>query len=102
MTRHQYRITVGEFSKIVDSSGEWPEIFYCCCERNQAATLERRLIAENPSVVWLDGLRDEDGKLPDKSMLFGNRYISDRYISEWELMADTKERNGVLIGTVQP
>jgi len=96
MNRYQYRITVGKSSKIVDSSGEWSEIFYCCCERNQPATLERRLVAENPSAVWLDGLRDEGGKLPDKSMLFGNRYIS-----EWELMADTKERNGVLIGTVQ-
>lgn len=96
-TYHQYRITVGDRSMIHDNQDIWNETHRISTERGWMATLERRIVVENPSWVFLDGLRDlEDGSLPKGSYL-----LADKYVGDWTVIADTKERViGGLFGEV--
>jgi len=82
--RYEYRVTVNGFSTITSQYPDWSSIFHRAIERDAVASLERRLIAVADQ-DWLKGLQDADGKLPPRSMLLG-----DRFVSAWEVMAQTK------------
>lgn len=92
---HQYRVTLGNRVTYHDTYPDWSKVFDYANERGYFVQLERRLVTK-ADPLWLDGLRDEQGNLPQGSMLLG-----DKYVSEWEVRADNKERFGVLIGQIQ-
>ncbi len=90
---YQYKITIDERSEIVGKYPDnWSEIVYGCTERGKRCQLQRRAIHDSPDTTWLEGLKDENGKLPYKSMMLGNRFVLD-----WETLADNSDRVPVVV-----
>ena len=97
-TYFQYRLTIGDRVEILDevTTAKWNEVYGKCTERGTIAVLERRLVIEDACPLWLDGMRDEFGNLPAGSMLLGSRYVGC-----WNVIAENREKQGVLIGRIQ-
>lgn len=92
---YQYKTTIDDRSEITNNYPDrWNEIIHNATERSKSCKLERRLVVENPSNTFLDGLRDiETGEPPKKAMIFQNLYIG-----EWYVIACNTPVVGVLIG----
>ena len=92
---NQYRIIVNNSTQEIKNEYpvSWDDAIRKCNERGQGCKLERRLVVDNPANDWLEGLKGDDGKLPNGSMMLGNKFVSN-----WVTIADNCDRVGLLIG----